>query len=99
MRSLELRLCVCFCQSLWMDGGLTKAAVCDLMEVKQYKIKNMPEAQGVLIYCLRCKQKVMALERRDSQFANGTPTIKGKCPQCGSRVFQIKKGERKRTAA
>jgi DNA-directed RNA polymerase subunit RPC12/RpoP len=42
-------------------------------------------------YCVKCRKKVNVVEPKAVTLKNGRPATKGKCPNCGTKVFKIGK--------
>jgi DNA-directed RNA polymerase subunit RPC12/RpoP len=40
-------------------------------------------------YCMKCKKKVRVKDAEKITMKNGRPATKGKCPECGTKVFKI----------
>ncbi len=43
----------------------------------------------VKAYCVKCRKKVDVRDPTHYKMKNGTPSIKGSCPHCGTKVFRI----------
>ena len=44
-------------------------------------------------FCFKCKVKVEIKDPQPVILKNGRPATKGTCPNCGTKVFRIGKGE------
>ena len=40
-------------------------------------------------YCMKCKKKVEIKEEEEVVMKNGRKAVRGKCPDCGTKVFRI----------
>lgn len=40
-------------------------------------------------YCMKCKAKREIKDPEQVTMKNGKPAIKGKCPDCGTKMFKI----------
>lgn len=40
-------------------------------------------------YCVKCREKVKIEDAEKTELENGRPATKGKCPNCGTKVFRI----------
>lgn len=47
-----------------------------------------PEVQHTA-YCIKCRKKQVMINPTDSTFKNGTPVMRGNCPECGSVLHRI----------
>lgn len=39
--------------------------------------------------CMKCKTQVQVKDAQDTVMKNGMKAVKGKCPNCGTKVFRI----------
>jgi len=42
-------------------------------------------------YCVKCKAKKEMKDPKDVKMKNGRSAAKGKCPDCGTSMFRIRK--------
>ena len=42
-------------------------------------------------YCVKCREKREIKNPQETQLKNGSPAVKGTCPECGTNVFRIGK--------
>jgi len=42
-------------------------------------------------YCMKCKEKREMAEAVADKMANGRDCVKGKCPECNTKMFKIGK--------
>ncbi len=40
-------------------------------------------------YCMKCKAKREIKDPEQVTMKNGKPAVKGKCPDCGTKMFKI----------
>lgn len=40
-------------------------------------------------YCVKCRKKVEVVDAKAVTLKNGRPATRGKCPNCGTKVFKI----------
>ncbi|MEW6142680.1 MAG: DUF5679 domain-containing protein [Chloroflexota bacterium] len=40
-------------------------------------------------YCVKCRKKVEVQDAKAVTLKNGRPATRGKCPNCGTKVFKI----------
>lgn len=49
----------------------------------------MAKAEKVEAYCVKCKAKRFMNEPKEEISKNGTPMMKGICPECGTKICRI----------
>lgn len=59
----------------------------------------MVTGTGPTGYCLKCKGTKQIKGAKVTTLANGTPAVKGSCPDCNSSVVAVQKGAKAKPKA
>jgi hypothetical protein len=63
---------------------------CFFCEQKIKKISKKPKKESsVVAYCVKCREKVNVKDPEYYTMKNKRLSIKGRCPNCGTKVFRI----------
>ena len=49
----------------------------------------MVSAKGLKLFCFKCHKKTATVDAKQVTMKNGRGAIQGKCPNCGTKQFQI----------
>ena len=63
---------------------------------KQSSARKLRRHTVAEAYCVKCKAKKEMANAQEVTMKNGRPAIQGVCPDCGTKLFRIMGGEKKK---